>query len=188
MANVAVKKASEQNQNANEQQSLTRQTGGEVAGRGFWDPLSSWTPSEFFSSNPFSLMRRFTEEMDRTFGRFFKGQGEESFWSPAIEVTQNEGQLKVHAELAGLKPEDVHVEVMNDQLILRGERKYEHEEKNKGVYRSERRYGQFYRSIPLPEGAATEQAKAQFNNGVLEITMPAPEQKGSRREIPIESS
>lgn len=187
MANVAVKKASEQNQNANEQQALTRQKGGEVTGRGFWDPLSSLTPSEFFSSNPFSLMRRFTEEMDRTFSRFFQGQGEESFWSPAIEVTQNAGQLKVHAELPGLKPEDVHVEVMNDQLILRGERKYEHEEKNKGVYRSERRYGQFYRSIPLPEGAATEQAKAQFNNGVLEITMPAPEQKGSRREIPIES-
>jgi HSP20 family protein len=55
------------------------------------------------------------------------------------------------------------------------------------VYRSERRYGQFYRSIPLPEGADTEQAKAQFNNGVLEVTVPAPEQKSSRREIPIQS-
>ena len=102
MANVAVKKASEQNQNANEQQqALTRQKGGEVTGRGFWDPLSSLTPSEFFSSNPFSLMRRFTEEMDRTFSRFFQGQGEESFWSPAIEVTQNEGQLKGPRRTAG---------------------------------------------------------------------------------------
>jgi HSP20 family protein len=132
-------------------------------------------------------MRRLSEEMDRTFGRIFHGQGETGLWSPVIEVTQNEGQLKVHAELPGLKPEDVHVEVVNDQLIIQGERKYEHEEKKKGVYRSERRYGQFYRSIPLPEGAATEQAKAQFNNGVLEITMPAPDQKANRREIPIES-
>jgi HSP20 family molecular chaperone IbpA len=114
MADVAVKKASEQNQNANEQQALTRQKGGEVAGRGFWDPLASWTPSEFFSSNPFSVMRRFSEEMDRTFSGFFQGGGEESFWSSAIEVTQNNGELRVHAELPGLKPEDVHFEVVND--------------------------------------------------------------------------
>src|SRR5579885_1340577 len=181
MADVAVKKASEQK---TDNQALTR-TGEEDLTRS-WDPFSWWTPSEFFS-NPFSLMRRFSEEMDRTFGRFFGHEDGGRFWSPAIEVTEANGQLKVHADLPGLKPEDVRVEVQDDQLIIQGERKHEHEEKKKGLYRSERHYGQFYRAIPLPEGAATEQAKAQFANGVLEISMPVPEQTSNRRQIPIES-
>ena len=67
-------------------------------------------PSEFFS-NPFSIMRRFSEEMDRSFGRFFGRESGERVWSPAIEVKQHNGQLNVHAELPRLKPEDVRVEV-----------------------------------------------------------------------------
>lgn len=184
MAEVALKKASEQK--TNHENAVTKRSEGGLSRHGFWDPLSWSTPSELFSS-PFSLVRRFSEEMDRTFGRFFSRDDGESFWSPAIEVTENDGQLKVHADLPGLKPEDVRVEVTDDQLIIQGERKYEREEKKKGVYHSERRYGQFYRAIPLPEGANTEQTKAQFENGVLEITMPVPEQENNRREIPIES-
>jgi HSP20 family protein len=184
MADVAVKKAPEQKSSDEKSVSNQNQTG--LSRQGSVDPFSFWNPSEFFS-NPFSMMRRLSEEMDRSFGRFFSREEGGSFWSPAIEVSQNEGQLKVHAELPGLKPEDVHVEVANDQLIIQGERKYESDEKNKGVYRSERRYGQFYRAIPLPEGTNTEQAKAQFKNGVLEITIPIPEQKSSRRQIAIES-
>jgi|SRR5579872_1651693 len=183
MAEVAVKKASEQKNK--DERALTKSERG-LSGR--WDPFSSpWTSSEALSSNPFSLMRRFSEEMDRTFGRIFRREEGESFWSPAIEVEEADGQLKVHADLPGIKPEDVRVEVTDDQLVIQGERKYEHEEKNKGMYRSERRYGQFYRTIPLPEGAHTEQAKARFKNGVLEIDLPIPEQKSNRREIPIES-
>jgi HSP20 family protein len=183
MADVAVKKASEQK--TNDEKAVTKRSEGGLSRQGLLEPFS-WNPSEFFS-NPFSLMRRFSEEMDRSFGRFFtRGEGE-GFWAPAIEVTESGGQLKVHADLPGLKPEDVRVEVADDQLIIQGERKYDHEEKKKGWYRSERSYGQFYRAIPLPEGANTEQAKAQFNNGVLEISLPVPEQKSNRREIPIES-
>jgi HSP20 family protein len=184
MADVAVKKAPEQK---NEEQGVARRGQEGISRRGAWDPFAFWNPSEFFS-NPFAVMRRFSEEMDRNFGGFLSRQtGGESFWSPAIEVSQSEGQLKVHAELPGLKPDEVRVEVSNDQLVIQGERKSEHEEKQKGLYRSERRYGQFYRAIPLPEGTNTEQAKAQFNNGVLEITLPLPEQKSNRRQIPIES-
>jgi len=181
MAEVAVKKAAEQK--PNEESAVTKRSSG---GLSQWDPLSGWSPAEFFS-NPFSLMRRFSEEMDRNFGRFFGREEGGSFWSPAIEVRESDGQLKVHADLPGLKPEDVHVEVTNDQLIIQGERKSEQEEKKAGVYRSERHYGQFYRAVPLPEGAKTEQAKAQFKNGVLEIAIPTPQQKSNRREIPIES-
>jgi HSP20 family protein len=184
MADVAVKKAPEQSSSSEKGVSRQNETG--LSRQGFQDPFSSWNPSEFFS-NPFSMMRRLSEEMDRSFGRFFSREEGASFWAPPIEVSESEGQLRVHAELPGLKPEDVHVEVANDQLIIRGERKYEHDEKNKGVYRSERRYGQFYRAIPLPEGTNTEQAKAQFKNGVLEIGIPVPEQKSNRRQIPIES-
>jgi len=136
-------------------------------------------------------MRRFHEEMDRTFGWFFgtepDGGRESRRWAPSIEVAEHNGQLQVHAELPGLKPDDVKVEVTDAALIIQGERKYEHEENKGGVYRSERRYGEFYREIPLPEGANPEQAKAQFTNGVLEVTLPVPEQKSNRRAIPIES-
>jgi HSP20 family protein len=187
MAEVAVKKASEQK--TNNEHAVTKHGDRGVSRFGRWDPFSSWwTPSDLFSANPFSLMRRFSEEMDRTFGRFFNRDDGEGFWSPAIEVVEGDGQLKVHADLPGLKPEDVRVEVANDQLIIQGERKYEHEEKKRGSYRSERRYGKFYRAIPLPEGANTEQARAQFNNGVLEIAIPVPEQTSGRREIPISSA
>jgi HSP20 family protein len=91
-------------------------------------------------------------------------------------------------ELPGLSKEDVKVELTPDGLLIQGERKEEHEEQQEGVLRSERRYGRFSRIIPLPDGADAEQAKAQFTNGVLEVTVPVPEEKARRREIPIEDS
>jgi len=154
---------------------------------------SLWSrPYDLFSADPFSMMRQMREEMDRTFARFFghspESSGESSFWSPAVDVTHRDGELQVHAELPGLKPEDVKVELAGDSLIIQGERKVEHEENKGGMYRSERKYGRFYREIPLPEGAMTEQAKAQFSNGVLNVTLPVPEQKSNRRSIPIETT
>jgi len=138
------------------------------------------------SSNPFTLMRRMSEEMDRTFGQFFgetrTGSGS---WYPAIEVAERDNQLQVHAELPGLNPEDVKVEITDDSLIIRGERKSEYENRSGGAYRSERRYGQFYREIALPQGVSADQAKAQFRNGILEISVPLPQQASGRREIPI---
>jgi len=152
-----------------------------------WGHPFDWrSPSEFFA-DPLSAMRRFRDDMDRMFWRAFgePSGGNGPLWSPAIEVNEKNGKLQVHAELPGLKPEDVKIEVTDDALVIEGERKSEHEEKSKGVYRSERRYGRFYRSIPLPEGAQADQAKARFQNGVLEVTLPVPERKSNRREIPI---
>jgi HSP20 family protein len=172
-------------------QELERQQGG---GRGLsrsreWDPFGlSLNPHEFFS-NPFAVMRRMSDEMDRAFAQFYGQQGGarggQSGWMPAIDVSEREGQLHVHAELAGLKPEDVKVEVTDDALVIRGERKYEHEHQIGKAYRSERRYGEFYREIPLPEGVKAEQARAEFRNGVLEISIPMPQQVSKRREVPI---
>ena len=146
------------------------------------------TPQEIFSSNPFSLMRRMTEEMDRMIHEFGleRGEGNRMGWSPAIEVTERDGKLSVRAELPGLSPNDVKVEVTNDALVIQGERKVEHNEKDGGVQRTEREYGLFYRSIPLPEGADADHASAKFQNGMLEVTVPVPQQKEQRRSIPIE--
>lgn len=146
------------------------------------------TPQEFFSSNPFSLMRRMTEEMDRVIQEFGleRDSGNRAGWSPAIEVTERDGKYNVRAELPGLSPDDVRVEVVNDALVIQGERKVEHEEKDGGVQRTERQYGFFYRSIPLPEGADLDHANAKFQNGMLEVTIPVPQQKENRRPIRIE--
>jgi HSP20 family protein len=151
------------------------------------------SPREFFSANPFSLMRRMSEEMDRIFGEFGFERGESGgarggTWSPAIEVAEREGNYVVHAELPGLKPEDVKVELTEDALVIQGERKSQHEEKQGGVHRTERRYGQFYRAVPLPEGVNAEQVRAKFEHGVLEVTIPVPQQQSTRRQIPINAS
>jgi len=156
--------------------------------RSFSPGFGGITPQGFFNSNPFSLMRRMTEEMDRVIQEFALEGGDVSRmgWSPAIEVTEHDGKYSVRAELPGLSPGDVKVEVDNDALVIKGERKMEHEEKEKGVHRTERQYGFFYRSIPLPEGADVEHANAKFQNGMLEITVPIPQEKELRRSIPIE--
>lgn len=191
MADVDVKKqSSSQDPEANRQELERRQESqGLSRPSREGDPFGfSVSPAEFFSTNPFTAMRRMSEEMDRAFGQFFGQQGGRSgrsAWYPAIEVAEREGQLHVHAELPGLKPEDVKVEVTNDALIIRGERKSEHEHQIGKAYRSERRYGEFYREIPLPEGVNADQARAQFRNGVLEVSIPVPQQASSRREIPI---
>ena len=152
-------------------------------------PLSFITPMDFFRMNPFSLMRRMTEEMDRVFGD--RGQERESggdvLWAPAVEVSQREGNYVVRAELPGLKPEDVKLEIENDALVLQGERKVEREQDRSGVHRTEIRYGRFYRSIPLPDGANIEQARANFENGVLEVTVPVAEEKTRRKQIQIQT-
>jgi HSP20 family protein len=129
-----------------------------------------------------------TEEMDRVFGDGSAREGNgEMLWSPAVEISQGEGNYVVRAELAGLKPDDVKLEIENDALVLHGERKYEREEEKGGVRRTEMRYGRFYRTIPLPEGANPDQARAKYENGVLEVTIPVSEPKNQRKQIPIQT-
>ncbi len=147
--------------------------------------------------SPFAFMRRFNEEMDRLFQDFGFGRGfSESFggetdmfgdrglsmWAPQIEIFERKGELCVRADLPGMGKDDIDVEITDDTLVLRGERRSErNEQEDQGYYRTERSYGSFYRSIPLPEGVNAEKAVANFNKGVLEIRMPAPERAGRRR-------
>jgi HSP20 family protein len=147
-----------------------------------WEPLLE---GSLFNVNPFALMRRFTEDMDRMFGTIPKEVAQTFDWRPAIEVKEEKGKLMVKADLPGVNKEDVKVAVTDGVLTVEGERKHEKEEKREGYYHSERAYGRFFRSIPLPEGAKTEQASAQFTNGVLEVAVPVPETKHKRQEIPV---
>jgi HSP20 family protein len=154
-------------------------------------------------ANPFQMMRRFTKDMERLFEDFqgfrfpsffktdfppFRMELEKFAWAPQIEVLQNNGQFMVRADLPGLKTEDVKVEVTDEVLTISGERKQETEEEREGFYRTERSYGSFYRQIPLPEGAKTENAAATFRNGVLEITMPTAKVEPSSRKLEIKET
>jgi hypothetical protein len=85
------------------------------------------------------------------------------------------GSSRTSADLPGLTKDDINVDITDDALVIRGERKSEREENEEGYYRSERSYGSFYRQIPLPEGVNVDDADATFRDGVLEITMTAPE-------------
>jgi HSP20 family protein len=106
-------------------------------------------------------------------------------WTPAVEISERDNNLVICAELPGLSKEDVNVEVTDEGLIISGERKRQNEERREGYYRSERSYGNFYRFIPLGENFDAEQARAEFSNGVLEITIPMPATEQRRRQIPI---
>ena len=152
------------------------------------DPF--WSPSGLFAASPFALMRRFAENMEHAFsGNWESGFGREQvgMWSPAIEVSERGDRLVVRADLPGLAKDDLKVETLDNHLVIQGERRQEHEEQEGGYRRSERRYGSFYRSIPLPEGAQTEQAHAEFKDGVLEVSVPVPAAQQRGRAIPIEA-
>lgn len=146
-----------------------------------------------FLLDPFSMFRSFSEEMNRMLtpfaGRSANGSREQSdtllAWVPTIEIEQRDGKYIVSAELPGLEEGDVAVEVDDDTLIIQGERQYAHEETEGGVRRTERRYGQFYRAIPLPDGVDPSQAEARINNGVLEVAFPITETQNQRKQIPV---
>ena len=145
--------------------------------------------------NPFTLMRRMGDEMERVFdefgfrrplGFFTKPEVKAFEWTPAIELYEKDKKFFIRAELPGLTKKDVKIDVLNDVLTLQGERKYEKEDKEEGYFRSERFYGNFYREIALPEGAKPDLAKAIFKNGVLEIELPIEVVKPvAARRLPI---
>jgi len=137
-------------------------------------------------------MQRLADEMDQMFdnfgfGRHWAAPGRESAvtpWAPEVEVFQKDNELTVRVDLPGLKRDEVSVDITDNTLTIQGERKREHDEEREGFYRSERSYGSFSRVIHLPEGAMSDQAKASFRDGVLEIVLPAPPgSRGRRLEI-----
>jgi HSP20 family protein len=163
--------------------------------------MQRWEPQRF--GGPFELFDRISDEMDRTFGRVFRdigfpsgvfssrraARGDQGIWTPRIEAFQQGDKFIVRAELPGLKKDDVQVELTDQALTLRGERRSEQQEEREGVYVTEREYGEFYRVIPLPEGVISESAQATFRDGLLEITLQAPPAEANRgRRLEIEDA
>jgi HSP20 family protein len=178
----------------------------EVA-RGVARPVPASTRGSW-ERTPFDLMRRFGEEMDHLFEGFFgpgfgsqwpgfmsrspelrrhhEGGMTAGVWSPRVDVLQRDGNVLYRVDLPGLTKDDVKVDVTDDTLTIQGERKHETQEEHEGYFYSERTHGKFYRAIPLPESADASKANAEFHNGVLEVSVPAPalqEQKARRLEI-----
>ncbi|HEX2113235.1 MAG TPA: Hsp20/alpha crystallin family protein [Alphaproteobacteria bacterium] len=127
-----------------------------------------------FGNDPFSTMRR---EMDRLFDEF-RGVGggpyaAEVGFAPAVNVKQTDKGVEVTAELPGIDEKNVEVSLAENALTIRGEKKQEKEEKGEGWFMSERSFGSFMRTIPLPIEVDEAKVSAQFRNGVLTVTLPA---------------
>jgi HSP20 family protein len=125
--------------------------------------------------SPFGLMRRLLDDLDRI------GMPGASVWMPPLEVVERDGKLVVRVEVPGLDKDQVKVEVVDNQLIISGERNRQDEERREGFYRSECSYGRFCRTVALPDGIDPDQVMASFNNGVLEVAMAAPRRSRAKR-------
>jgi len=146
-------------------------------------PMNEQQPDrhESFALRPFRTLERFADEVTRLFDDFGLGRGlgrapisgDFMTWAPRVDVLKHDDELVVRVDLPGMDKNEVKVNIAEDAITIHGERHRSQEEERDGVYRAERNYGSFYRTIALPKGAATDQAKASFKNGVLEIRMPA---------------
>jgi HSP20 family protein len=136
----------------------------------------------------FETMSRLEQDMDRMFHEFWRRPflslwDHEHSWPgrmfslqmPAMDLYEEKDEVVVKAELPGISKEDLDVTLTESTLTLKGEKKKEEEVKEKNFYRSERSSGSFVRTIDLPSEVKTDQAKASFKNGVLEIRLPKTE-------------
>jgi len=118
----------------------------------------------------------------------------ESFWRrdlgfsvmPAMDIVEKDGAFEVTAELPGLDAKDIDVQIANGMLTIKGEKHEEKEEKTKGRYVSERRYGSFRRTLEVPAGVNTDKIEASYRSGVLTVTLPkSPEAQKQEKTIPV---
>ncbi len=123
--------------------------------------------------DPFGELSELRARFDRMFDQF---DGRERVWTPAIDVERDDGNLVIHADLPGIKPEEVRIDVEDDILTVSGEHQESKEEKDKNYVRRERRYGSFCRSMALPAGVDATKIKATTHDGVVEVTIPLPKE------------
>ena len=136
--------------------------------------------------DPFRDLRTLQEEVNRLFStnltRAFDDEGiGRGAWAPSVDIFENKDQIVLEAELPGMKQEDFDITIENNVITLRGERKFEKTEETDNYHRVERSYGSFTRSFTLPQTVSAEEAKAEYSNGVLRVTLPKREEAKSRR-------
>ncbi len=133
-----------------------------------WDPFR----------DVMSLQERMNELFERTMRR--RAEEEEGLapraWSPAVDIYETDEKMVIKAELPGLKKEDIDIEVRDNTLTLKGERKFEKEIKQENYHRVERAYGSFQRSFTLPGTVKQEAIEASFRDGILEVSLPKAEE------------
>ncbi len=124
---------------------------------------------------PFAHLADLRDEMDQLFQAPLFGGSLQGNWTPVIEIREDKENVVVKAELPGLKKEDINVSLQDGVLGIAGERKSEKLVEEQGVYRSERFFGRFQRSIALPAGVDGNKVKADYKDGILTVTLPKTE-------------
>jgi HSP20 family protein len=127
----------------------------------------------------------FSTDLYRLFNSVFEGvpasAGAKQRWTPAMDLVEVDDNFVLKADLPGLSEEDISIEVNDNVLTIAGERKSEHESGERGFYRVERAYGRFSRTLTLPEGVNADAITANFDRGVLKVSIPKPEQRVPRK-------
>jgi HSP20 family protein len=137
--------------------------------------------------DPFREMRSLQDEVNRLFSSSFSRGGNDDndltrgSWSPSVDIYENKDQIVLEAELPGMKSEDVDISIENNLLTIHGERKFEKKAEGDNFHRVERSYGAFTRSFTLPPTVSSENAQAEFENGVLRLTLAKREEAKPRR-------
>ncbi len=136
--------------------------------------------------DPFRDLRSLQDEMNRLFSSTFSrgGSDEQMFggtWTPSVDIYENKDNIVLEAELPGMKSEDVNISIENNVLTISGERKFEKKSEGDNFHRVERGYGSFTRSFTLPPTVSSENATAEFENGVLHLTLAKREEAKPRR-------
>ncbi len=145
--------------------------------------------------NPSRDLDRAWSEFDRLFNRLTgsdwfadrdMGVSDVGTWRPAIDVTEHENEYVLTAEVPGMQEDDVHISLKDNVLTLKGEKKFEEEEEGENRYYRERRYGNFQRMIRLDAEIDSDNVQAEYENGVLTITLPKTKETMAK-EIPVKS-
>jgi len=141
--------------------------------------------------DPFRDILTLRDRMDRLFDDSLarlKGTEEDvahSAWSPAVDIYETVDNLVINVEIPGMNKDDITVEVKNNTLCLKGERKFEKDVKEENYHRIERSYGAFYRVFSLPANINQNKVKASYKNGVLEISIPK-EEKSKPKQVSVD--
>ena len=123
---------------------------------------------------PFEGLTSWFDDVDTFFENDLFTKPRVKNWIPAMDIEEKDGTYLVKADLPGVNKDDIHLELRDGYLTLKGERKYEHEEKEDHYRRIERTHGSFQRSLKVPEGLTQKDIKAKYRDGVLELTIPTP--------------
>ena len=136
--------------------------------------------------DPFRELRSLQDEMTRLFsGAMPSGMNREEMthgaWAPSVDIYEDKDRLILEAELPGMNREDFDISVENNVITLRGERKFEKKADGDNYHRVERSYGSFTRSFTLPQTVTADGATADFENGMLRVSLPKREETKARK-------